>query len=323
MIESTTLRNGEDPLIYDREQHDSLILDRGPVVAGLDWERDGWRVSVAGSSAVRVSREALLTDPLDGIDAVVVEAPHMRERNVYSVAQVYTEEELERLAFRKKVRLFPCALAPRAARYAGNVLPTDKPNVFKPDKTKDAESIAAYAVAHPAQLQSWKRYKLPHEDAARSKWTARDDLRDALREALNPLRVAWNGKLTAERYALPEVVRFCDLLNAQYDALTPEVRAQFGITRSKNGMRVARMPAAITLYLALYERDGTLRRCPKGHPYGTQFVLDAIGMSHSNKPNMARSQLTYHGLRHYKGTRCEYMRNIRRFLRVLRAGAPT
>jgi hypothetical protein len=259
--------------------------------------------------------------PFDDADVVVVEQAHLRERNVYSVSQVYTLDELRKLRCAAKVKLFPGKLVWRASEFAGNV-----DSDGKPIKDFDAESIAVYSAAHPAQRASWKRFVLPENDPARRLWPYRDALRADLQEALNPLRAAWNAMPTAQRYALPEVKRFCDLLNDVYDQLTPGIREQYGIRRTRNGIRVERMASAITLYLAVYTREGRLRTRPDGGFIGVRFILDAIGLSHSHKPNMARSQLTWHGMRHYKGgragrQRCAYMRNLRHFLALMRDSA--
>lgn len=323
---SNTSSPGSDSLTPDSVP-DTLTLHSEPVVAGLDWERDGWRVSIAGAPAVKVSRDDMLTtNLLDAADIVVVEQAHMRPRTVYSVAQVYTEDELRTLPFRSKIRLFPGmpGQLARAARAVGNV--SNKVNEYGqplPDKDKDAETMAMFAAASPERVASWKRLKLPEEDPARKLWPARDQLRDDLREALNPLRTAWNAKSTAEKYALPEVARFCALLDSTFDDLSDGVKEQFGIRRSRNGIRVERMPAALTVYLAVYTREGDLRLRPDGQFIGVRFILDSIGMSSSYRPNMARSQLTYHGMRHYKGgrdggARSEYMRNLRHFIQILR-----
>ena len=314
-------RTAQDPLIVDSVL-DTLTAHSEPVVVALDWERDGWRVSKNGMPAKRVSRADLLKMPFAEADVVVVEQAHLRERNAYSVAQVYDLDQLRKLACAEKIRLFPGKTVHKASLFAGNV--TGKLDAFDrptPDKNKDAESIASFASAHPEKLYSWKRFVLPENDPSRRLWAARDALRADLQEALNPLRVAWNNKPTAEKYQLPEVVDFCALLDRVYDDLTDGIKEQYGIKRGRNGIRVDKMASAITLYLCVFHRDGRLRLNPSGKFIGIRFILDSVGMSHSHKPNMARSQLTWHGLRHYKGTRREYMKNMRNFLALMRDSA--
>ena len=309
-----------------------------PVVVGLDWERDGWRVSYCGQPAVRMSRGDLLADEFPGVDLLIVEQAHMRERNIYSVAQVYSKDELLRLAARGKVKLFPGmpGQLSKAARAVGNI--SGAVNNYGhplPDKTKDAETMALFAMQSPARVASWKPLV---SNSSRTLWEPRNALRDDLREVLNPLRSAWNSKGIHERYALPEVADFCALLSQHYEHLPAAVREQFGISQKRlttkdgtptaasrvaNGIRVERMSAAITCYLLVYTRDGQLRVRPDGRFIGIRFILDAVGMSSSYVPNMARSQLTHHGMRNYKGgrdggCRSEYMRNLRHFLQFLR-----
>lgn len=320
-----TINEGGDSLTGDSGL-DSLTTHSVPSVVGLDWERDGWRVSHNGEPAVKVGRNELLTMPFAAAELVIVEQAHMRERNAYSVAQVYTSDELETLACRNKVKLFPGmpGQLARAAREVGNI--TDKVNEHGkplPDKTKDAETMALFALNSPARVATWKPLRIGQEDPSRRLWEYRDSLRDDLREALNPLRTAWNAKPVAERYALPEVANFCLLLDANFDKLTGGVKEQFGIRRSRNGIRVERMTAAITVYLSVATREGQQRVRPDGEFIGVRFILDAIGLSSSYRPNMARSQLTHHGMRHYKGGRdgghrSEYMRNLRHFIQFLR-----
>jgi len=247
---------------------DTLTIHSGPLVVGLDWERDGWRVSYGQGVGVKMTRAALLNEPFTAAALVIVEQAHMKERNAYSVAQVYTAAELAILACRDKVKLFPGmpGQLAKAAREVGNI--SGEVNEYGtplPDKEKDAETMALYAAKSPQRVCTWKPLRLAGEDPSRRLWPARDALRDDLREALNPLRSAWNAKPTA----------------------------------------------------------GNLRTRPDGEFIGIRFILNAIGLSSSYRPNMARSQLTHHGMRHYKGgrdggERSQYMRNLRHFMQLLR-----
>jgi hypothetical protein len=324
-----------------------------PVVVGLDWERGNWRASYAGQPSVLMTRDELLEETFPGVDVIVVEQAHMQERNDHSVAQIYFAGELESMAARAKIKLFPSmpGQLAKAARAVGNVQKNDAGEpVLKPvqgtsyytsvpDKTKDAETMSLYATLSPDRLRSWKPLRGIDESPSRHLWPARQQLRDDLRIALNPLRSAWAHKQTAERYALPEVDRFVRLLADNFDAIPEGVKQQFGISRVKKmvtaagkptkeskigyGIRVKHMTAAMTVYLSAYTLDGDLRLNPDGGFTGVRFILDAIGMSSSYRPNMARSQLTHYGMRHYKGGRdggfrSEYMRNLRHFLAFLR-----
>ena len=291
-------------------------------MVALDWERDGWRVSYGGEPATKLSREALLLEDFPAVDVVLVEQAHMRERNPYSVAQVYTADELARLPFRDRIRLFPGKKIPDAARFAGNIKGTDDYGRGIPDKDKDAESLATYGLAHPESMKSWKPLYLAGEDPSRRLWPARDATRRPARGGQpDPRGVEQHGHGGEVRAAW--VARFCALLDDNFDALTPGIKEQFGIRRSRNGIRVERMSSAITVYLAVFDRDGNLRTRPDGGFIGCRFILSAIGMSHSHRPNLARSQLTHYGMRHYKGgkaggCRGEYMRNLRNFVAYLR-----
>ena len=306
-------------------------------VVGLDWDRDGWRASLDGLSPTKISRADLLTEDFSGFDVVIVEGAHFKERNPYSVAQVYSADELASLKFLDRVQLFPSMAGQlaKASRETGCILyeadgvtpKLDDLGRTIPDKERDSEALALYSKAHEDKRATWKRFHLPGQDPARRLWPYRDELRDDLREALNPLRAAWNAMGTAEKYALPEVADFVALLDKGFDDLPEGVIKQFGIRRSRNGIRVERMTAALTCYLAVYTRDGQLRTRPDGGFIGIRFILDTIGMSATYRPNMARSQLTHHGMRHYKGGReggfrSEYMRNLRNLLQYLRDQDP-
>lgn len=307
---------------------DALTGHSVPIIAGADWERDGWHVSVAGAPARKYTRAEFLAEPFADVDVLLIEAAHLKERNPYSVAQVYSADELRKLASRDKIKLFPGRETYKASNYTGHTVEKSDVRgnlVSVPDKTKDPESIALYAAAHPEKLAAWKLYR--NADANRALWPARDKLRDDIREAMNQIRVAWNAKPTAERYALPEVADFCALLDRNFDAIPEDVKDQFGIKRGRNGIRVERMSAAITVYLACYTREGELRLNPQGRFIGVRFILDAIGMSHSFQPNMARSQLTWHGMRYFdkkasdpidKAARSRYMLNLRKLIQFLR-----
>ena len=102
--------NNSDALTPDSAP-DALTKHSAPVVVGLDWERDGWRVSEAGKPSCSLPKDALLRAKFLDADYVVVEQAHMRERDVYSVAQVYTRDELQQLLFMDQLRLFPGLLA--------------------------------------------------------------------------------------------------------------------------------------------------------------------------------------------------------------------
>lgn len=223
------------------------------------------------------------------------------------------------MAFRDRLKMFPGKLAPKAAVFAGNATKGADGRTTS-DKTKDAESLAIYAAGHPASVQSWKRY-VEHEKN-KHLWPARDALREDLKVAVNQIRAAWNAMGTAERYALPEVRQLIELLDRQFDNIPDDLREFFGLRRLKRTgeIRIDRLPVALTLYLAVYNRDGTLRQGPHG-PYGTRFVLSAIGMSHSHQPNLARSQLVWHGLGKFPGSRSAYMKALRSFLAMLKADA--
>lgn len=294
---------------------------------GVDWERGiGWNVSYAGLPTVTISKEDFLHEPFDGYDVVIVESAHLKPRNVYSVAQVYTEDELRVLACKDKIRLFPSmpGQLAKAAREVGNV--SDKVNDWgaaMPDKDKDAETLALYAGGNPKKVAAWKKFYLPDEDPYRHLWEPRDELREELKLALNPIRQAWNNMKTAEKYALPEVVDLCALIERNFDKLPDDVKTQYGIRKTRNGVRIEKMSSAITVYLSVRTRDGELRTRPDGQFIGVRFILDAIGMSGTYMPNMARSQMTHHGMRHYKGGRdgghrIEYMRNMRHLVQFLR-----
>lgn len=324
--------NNSDALTPDSAP-DALTEHSAPVVVGLDWERDGWRVSEAGKPSCSLPKDALLRAKFLDADYVVVEQAHMRERDVYSVAQVYTRDELQQLPFKDKLRLFPGmpGQLAKAARDVGNVTgETNEYGGLLPDKAKDAETMAQYAAKHPQRLRSWKKFRLPDEDKSRDLWPARDALRSDVGTAMNQLRVAWNNMRTAERYALPEVADFCALLDRNFDRIPDGVKEQYGITRGKkkpHAIRVERMSAALTVYLLTHTRDGRLRT-HNGKPLGMRFMLKTVGLCNSYKPNMVRSQLTHHGMRHYKGGRdggyrSEYMRNFRHFIRLLQSDALT
>ena len=60
------------------------------------------------------------------------------------------------------------------------------------------------------------------------------------------------------------------------------------------------MSSAITVYLAVFDRDGNLRHSSRQRLHRLPIHLSAIGMSSPHRPN-ARSQLTHYGMRHYKG----------------------
>lgn len=282
-------------------------------VLALDWERGTWSASLNGKKQFSIGKNGLLTQDFPDVDCVVVESAHMQRRNIYSVAQVYDENELRSLPFADKLRLFPERQLSKAAKFAGNV---DKDGQVI--KEKDAESIAKFAVKHPEKLSAWRHFRFPGEEKSRHLWEARDAFRADIASAVNQLRYAWNNKLTEERYALPEVQAFIKRLDRIYDDVPEHLREMLGIKRGRNGLRVKRMSVALTLYLCVFTRNDVLRVRPDGKFIGVRFILDAIGMSHSRVPNLARSQLVFHGMRHFDGTRAEYMRNVRQFLALMR-----
>ena len=94
-----------------------LRVTAGRSGGGLDWERDGLARQLRWRPATKLSRGAA-PGGLPAVDVVLVEQAHMRERwNPYSVAQVYTADELARLPFRDP---FGCSPARRSRTPRGS-----------------------------------------------------------------------------------------------------------------------------------------------------------------------------------------------------------
>jgi hypothetical protein len=252
-----------------------------------DWERGtGWLCS-NGQHDFVVSRQEFLAGSIAGkFDLIVIEAPHMGVRGPLSKAQIYSEDELEVIAelYPGQIALFPAKLTPRAQTEA----------LGYHDKTRDAEAIHNLLTRHPdIPLMA---FPPPHQR-----------LYDALNEIRTDMTIRLNELRTDDvKYKDPQFDHARELLHAKFNAgeLTDELIDWFGLKLKFQGKPKERLDfkeaPVMSVYVAVRNRDGSLRRDPAGRPIGREFFLKLLKQSaFHDKAGTARSNLMYHFLRNH------------------------
>lgn len=322
--------NDSDPVNEDTDLLSPSKHTRDTVVYGADWERKGqWLISRNGDPQYSLTRDEFKHATFADASDLIIEAAHLQERNKRSLAQVYELDELREIACADRIRLFPGKKTYKASLYAGNAIvevgPDGKSKTVC-DKTKDAESLAKYALDHPLQLASWKTFKLPENDPSRKLWPPRADVREDVDLRMNELRAEWRGVGSPARHQLPEIAAIVGVLDANYSRLSQSVKEHYKLTylQRSHELRVGtKLSELVTAWMCVVNSDGTLRTRPDGEFVGIDFLRGAVGMSHKSVPNLARSQLTYHGGSLFVGTRGEYMKNLRNIMQMFRDGLTT
>ena len=203
-----------------------------------------------------------------------MEAPHLGVRGPLSVAQVYTQQELERLArvYPGRIRAFPAKLSPRAREEIGA------------EKPQDAEAIWHFVTKHPeVSLMYWPRD------------TSFDD---ALTEQRTDMTVRLNVMRPA--YDSPEVEHARSLLHSA--DLSLQTASWFDFKTVFKGKTNERLDfnktAVMAVYVAVRNEDGTLRTDPNGRPIGYRWFKKLLKQHpYHDKAGTARSNLMWHFLR--------------------------
>lgn len=297
-----------------------------------DWDApQTWKIARWDGTYEQITRQEFLANKwyVEGTTHLVVEGAHLKERNEFSVAQVYSDLELNAWQPPCEVLLFPARLAPKVLQFA------------EQQKNHDALALQMYLAAHPRTLRCLKKFQPPVLDFSRASWTWRDGVRDDITRMLNVTRAQWKGMRDEEMEALPYIQHCRSLVEQFIDDLTPEQQAQFRIKRGKAGPRkgavVFDSPTQIfTAYACVYNLQGQLRTNPQGQFIGVGAVLNqVVGLNHSHMPNLARANFMHFGLRpklHDPSTsgkqrpkrddsqevRAEFMRNLKVIIRKFR-----
>jgi hypothetical protein len=266
----------------------------------VDWEgANGWRVVDGDDDATDrfYPRGAMLDGSLWQHEpcTLVIKHAHLHVRGARSVAQVFDAAELEQLdaiAWADGVRIlaFPQRLALRARVEAGYA---------NDEKVKDPHAERAFVLAHPEViLKAWH----PMTNREQILHAATNMIRDDITDRLNVMRPGYDGHPDVERARL--------LLATVYDSLSSEVRAHFGLKRKKNGefTKAVKWAQVMPLYCCVYDGNGVLRRNGHRQFIGIEFIWGRVLMMSPfhGRSGTARSNLMYHGLRHYDPVRYTY-----------------
>ena len=289
-----------------------------PNILAMDWETWGWNIYGAAGPRHMTRAQVLRFDPssraapeeapmsTDGPLDVIVEAAHLAPRvKGSSRAQVYEQDELRRLRFRPLV--FSQRQTRKASIYAETGEWVDGGREWKQHKARDAEAIYRYVRETPGVFEALKRYELPGEERGRHLWAPRDELRAAVKVAINEARYRAADDNWAHIDIFKQAWRRMELdAYSAAPTLSPEARRVLGYNpRKPRGAQLNDLlqPVVSTAWVIARDLDGDVRRGPNGEPLGWGFIRGAIGLSHSYMPNLGRSQLTHYGMRIYMNRR--------------------
>lgn len=247
--------------------------------AVADWDKPNhWKVLLSGGRALRLTRsEFLVWDwRAEGVDALVVESAHLKERNPFSVAQVYFEEELN-------------AWVPSVPMYLFSAKVTKKARTeFRiDDKEEDTSAIAQYLQSLPEPLSALKRFYAPDKCPKRAGWDERNRIRKEACMQYNLFRTEKHGLGMKDLYELQPVEHCASLLEAAFDSLDEDVKDVFAIRKSRNGMRFDITPV-MSAYCCAFDKDGEARA---GSP--AYIVKDIIGLHCFGVPNLIRANFMH------------------------------
>lgn len=293
-------------------------------LAAADWDTDGWNVAYEDGSTMKFTKQQFLDAQfmVGHVKTLIIESPHMKERNDYSVAQVYYDAELNQFDPPCTVKLFPGKLAPKVAKYANNL------EDGMPIKTRDAESILLYAMDHPSTVAVLKKFIRPQEDMRRSTWIHREAVRKDAKLFLNKLRATWSAMRPKEQNDMPVVQQALALVSMRLSDIPEDVLVQFKLKIAKAGPQKGKLVCEgkptqlMTAYACIVGTDGKLRKRPDGKFVGISYLMnEVVGLCHSHQPNMLRSNFVHWGMRlsAKKGIdRNTFTKNVGAMLRVMR-----
>jgi hypothetical protein len=288
-----------------------------------DWDAPStWKCAYPDGTASQFTKTEFLRNEhiRPGITTLIVEAAHLKERNEFSVSQVFTVDELNAWTPGIDVLLFPEKIAHKVLREGQQT------------KDRDSESLLSYINAHPNTVRCLRKFT-PPQLQDNSSWEWRNELRDDICKMLNILRAQWKDVKDKDLDAIPQVAHCRKLVTSFIDELTPEQRAQFRVKVGKVGERKGEVcfesPTQLfTLYSCVYNMRGELRLNPSGEFIGVDTVMNKIiGLNHAYMPNLIRANLMHFGLRpktkkagieNHTQTKAEFTRNVRKMIQLLR-----
>lgn len=274
-----------------------------------DWDPSFWTVSCDGENK-KYTRAAMLDGiPWEsGADVLVIESAHLRPRvgEFPSPSQVYFEDELEQLETTGRILKFP---ERRSSKYKNPYMAEhpdkgwivqDGKHVWKKALALDAEALRVYLERNPNVLNSLPQFRV--EDR-RSVHAGRDSTRQSVKLVIQNSRFhpEWgNGAATR---TVPSVEHALRLVDTFLDDLPDYVREFFKIDRFKRPtatgtVKLSGVPTRlITAYALVFDEYQNLRTDEDGNFIGVRYLMDDVAGLHSfGFPNIARSQINWHGV---------------------------
>lgn len=290
-------------------------------IAAADWDApDTWKVSYPDNTVVPFTPAEFLRGAWwrPEISCLVVENAHLKERNGFSVAQVYEEGELEKLALPVPIKLFPGKLARRYDQYTEG------------DKLHDSLGLRRYLEDNPKVFRCLKDFQPPSE-YDKSSWAWRDALRNDIGAMINIMRVKWRGVAEGQLDKFEQIAHMRKLVDSFYDDLPEEVIEQFQLRKGtrkplKGRTRFGSVTQAFTAYALVFDMDGNLRTNDKGVFYGVDAAVNkVVGLNHSHMPNAARANFMHFGLKpKYRNAddpqveKAKFTKNVKCMIRAFR-----
>lgn len=264
-------------------------------ILGIDWEFGKWKATTDGEAFFWYSTEEFLRGKpiadFPDLRTLLVESAHIAPRSKYSLAQVYTAEELE--VFHKtyhnasvQILAFPEMLTPKARKEYGS-------------KENDEDEMEK----EDSALAIW-RYHRDHPEVSLLRWGIKSSRTRELEGVLTDQRWEMNARLNVMRrvkYQDPQCIHALSILAAYSvsDNLLLWTKYKVG----PRGGLSWRETFVMSLYVAIYLEDGTLRRDPTtGNPIGERWMWKMLKLHpYHRKAGVARSNLMHHCYRNMVG----------------------
>ena len=228
------------------------------------------------TSAWYSTEEFLHGKPLNDypdIQVLIAESAHMAERSRWSLAQIWTAAELQVLRktyANQKILAFPEILTPKAREEHG---------LGKEDSV----------------LAIW-RYHRDHPDVSLRNWNPSTPRDAELCAVLTEQRHEMNARLNYMRrmkYQDPQCQHALDVLADA--AISDNLQLWTGYKIGPRGGLSWRETFVMSLYVAIFLEDGSLRLNPAGNPIGERWLWKMLMLHpYHRKAGVARSNLMFH-----------------------------
>lgn len=268
-----------------------------------DWDKDGWNLYDGVNETRAVSKATLLDakfwKDISGL-TFRVEKEHFSPKGKFSLAQVYDQQELNKIIGYARSYNVPIQLLPHTqsfrVRLEGGYVDADGNH----DKSHMAKANYEFYSRH-AEI-GLQAFPAKHNGARRLASTA------IVQESNGRLNVM---RADEEAYSGPECDRAKNIIFNNYDSISPKTREIFGIekykvtskghTKGDFNPNKFRMNAIMSIYTMVYDENGIVRRNSHGQFIGVDTVWRILRQHpyKGTRGGTARSNIMWHLRRNY------------------------